>query len=137
LPGPVAGFNNPNNVKVGLAASPTNSAGQMKDVDIPLAADMYETTIMSASGWKTFLAGLKTGLLNLKMNYDHTDTNGQVVIETAFINGTLLFFIVSPNNNVNTYTFTAFVKDYKIHDPVNNIVELDGAFQISGSVVVA
>ncbi|SRR6266487_914339 len=137
MPGPIPGYNNPNAIKLGLTASPTNVLAQVQDVDVALAADMYDATIMSGGGWKAFVAGLRTGLLNLKLNYDHTDTNGQVVAETAFVNGTLVYFIATENNSVNTQTFTGYIKDYKIHSPVNGKVDLDISVQVTGSVVFA
>jgi hypothetical protein len=137
MPGPVAGYNNPNAIKLGLSASPTNVLQQVQDVDVPLAADMYDATIMSGGGWKAFVPGLRTGTLVLKLNYDHTDTNGQVVVETAFVNGTLVYFIATENNSVNTQTFSGYIKDYKIHSPVNGKVDLDVTVQISAAVVFA
>ena len=120
-------------LKVGTAPSPTNSAVDLTDVEIPLAAEMYDTTALGGGGWKTFIAGLRSGTVTVKANWNLGDTTGQLVMQNAFFNATLLYFVASPNGT-NTYTFSAYVKDYKVHDPVNNKVEADYTLQITGAV---
>lgn len=120
---------------VGTAPSPTHQPVGVNDVQLPFTAAQYDTTSLGAAGWSSFLAGLKSGKPVVKGYWDKSDTTGQVVLETAFFANTLLYFIASPNAGTNTYTFSGYISDLQIHDPVNNIVDVQYTIQITGAVV--
>lgn len=124
-------------IKIATTASPTPQLGQVNSLDMPLAADVYDVTFMGDRA-KDFLSGLYTGTLAAKLNYDKTDAV-QAVVEAAFLAGTLLYCVFSPSNFAATtlYTFTAYVKDYKVGNPVNNVVSTDLTFQITAAIVVS
>lgn len=133
MSGPEAGYLG--YVYVATTPSPTHALAQVMDSETPLTTTMWSTTALGAGGWETFLAGIRSGVWNGKLSYDQTDTLGQLVITNAYFATppTLLYFIVSPNGT-NTLAFTAYVKDYKVHDPANGKVDLDLALQITGAV---
>src|SRR5689334_13205145 len=128
MPSPTAGFLG--YCKIGTSPTPTNKMSGVNDLSVPINRAMYDVTNMdtgSTNGWQQFISGLGSGKLAIKVNYDPSDTNGQVVAQSAIINGTLLYFIVSPNGT-NTATFTGYVNSMSPHAPVNN--KADSAFDI-------
>ncbi|SRR6266704_763983 len=130
-----AGFNGL--LKLSTTPSPTTTIGQLKDAQQQLAADMYDVTFMGDRA-KDFLSGLYGGTIPAKCNYDKTDSV-QTVAEAAFFAGTLLYYIFSPSNGAaNTnYAGTLYVANWNVHDPVNNVVEIDATFQITGAITVS
>lgn len=126
-------------IKLGATASPTNKMAGVTDISTPFTAAMYDVTNMDAgttNGWMQNLPGLKSGKLAIKVNYDPADTNGQVVAQNAWVNGTLLFFIVS-ENGTNTATFSGYVDNFTPHAPVNNKNDASYSVTITSSVVFA
>lgn len=125
-------------VKVGTSASPTNKVAGVSDISLPFSAAQYDVSNMDATnnGWQQFIPGLKTAKPQIKVWYDPTDTNGQVVLQNAWLNGTLLYFIASING-VNTATFTAYVADFNTHGPVNNANDTTVTLQMTGAVTLA
>lgn len=126
-------------VKVSTSPSPTNKISGLTDVATPYAANQYDASNMDAgatNGWEQFLPGLKGGKPALKLVYDPTDTNGQLVLRSAWVAGTLLYFIASINGT-DTATFTAFVANWNPHAPVNGANDLSVNLQMTGPVVFA
>lgn len=126
-------------VKVGTSASPTNKVAGVSDISTPFTAGMYDVSNMDAgstNGWQQFIAGLRGGKVTIKAWYDPTDTNGQVVLQSAWLAGTLLYFIVSINGT-NTATFTGYVSDFPPHGPVNNANDVSFSVQVTGAVALA
>lgn len=123
--------------KVSTSPSPTNKVAGVSDISTPYTAGMYDVSNMDATnnGWQQFIAGLKGGKVALKLWYDPTDTNGQVVLRSAWVAvpATLLYFVVSINGT-DTATFSGYVADWQPHAPVNNANDLTVNIQITGSV---
>lgn len=113
-----------------------NTLATVTDWELDPSSDMYETTVISGSRAKTYLPGLYGATVALKVNFDATDTNGVIAMQNNIFSATptVLAFTLSPNGGTNNYTFNAWVKDMKIHDPVNNIVTADTTLQITGAV---
>lgn len=124
-------------LKLSTTPSPTTTIGELKDAQQQLTADMYDVTFMGDRA-KDFLSGLYGGTIPAKLNYDKGNSV-QAVVEAAFFAGTLLYYLFSPSNGaVNTnYAGTCFVANYNVHDPVNNVVELDVTFQITAAITVS
>jgi hypothetical protein len=123
-------------VKVGTSASPTNSLALANDAGVPMTTGMYDTTSLGGTGWNTFIPGLSGSKPTLKYAYDLNDTTGQLVIQNAFINKTLLYWIVSPDNT-HTVSFTAYVESYQLGVPVNNLVSGQVTLQMTGAPTLA
>jgi len=117
----------------------SNTLLTVTDWELDPSADMYETTVIGAGRAKTFLPGLYGATVALKINFDATDTNGAIALQGNLFSATpsALAFTLSPNGGTNNYTFNAYVKDMKIHNPVNNLVTADTTLQITGAVSYA
>lgn len=133
---PTAGFNGW--AKVGTAPSPTNKVAGVSDISLPFATNIYDTSNMDAAnaGFETSIPGLSGAKPQIKMWYDPTDTNGQLVLQNAWLNKTLLYFIVSINGT-NTATFTAWVEQFNVHGPVNNANDTTVTLRMTGGVTLA
>src|SRR5258708_15289695 len=84
--------------------------------ELTLKMGNVETTAFSGSGGaavgtKTFVPTLLEMQAKIIGSWNKADTNGQLVIETAFFSRTLTTFIFSPNVTT-TYTVSASIIDY-------------------------
>lgn len=124
--------------KVGTSASPTNLLSDVTDISMPWKVAAYDTSSMNATnnGWETDIPGLGSGTVTWKCNYVPGDTNGQLVMTTAYAAKTLLYFIVSPNGT-NTATFSGYVTDFQVHAPVNNKADVTYTVKVNGAPVFA
>lgn len=117
----------------------TNTILTVTDWELDPSSDMYETTTITGSRAKTYLPGLYGSTVALKVNFDASDTNGVIAMQNNLFSDspTVLAFTLSPNGGTNNYTFNAWVKDMKIHDPVGGLVTADSTLQITGAVTYA
>lgn len=117
----------------------SNTITTITDWELDPSSDMYETTVISGSRAKTYLPGLYGATVALKVNFDATDTNGVLAMQSNIFSAspTHLAFTLSPNGGTNNYTFNAWVKDMKIHDPVGGLVTADTTLQVDGAVSYA
>ena len=65
-----------------------NTVVGINDVSLTINGDEIDVTTFSSNGWKEFIQGLKSGKVTAKGLYEPTDTNGQVALRTAWLNGT-------------------------------------------------
>jgi hypothetical protein len=124
--------------KVGTSASPTNKVAGVSDLTLPNNTNQYDVSNMDAAnaGWEVWIPGLSGSKPTIKCWYDPTDTNGQLVLQNAWLNKTLLYFIFSINGT-NTATFTAYVAGFNVHGPVNNANDTTVTLQMTGAIVFA
>ncbi len=99
---------------------------------------MEDITSMSTSGTpsaaKQFLPTLYEMGCSLDLNWDLTDTNGQLAMQNAWLNATLLSFTLTPNNSTNTYAFSAYIKKIAIKDDVSKVVDSTIDLQPTGAL---
>lgn len=118
----------------------TAVVAQVKQWELPLAADLYDTSVMG-SQWKQYIAGLLGSDAKIDVFFDLTDTTGQVAIQTAFLAGTSvsLSLLTSNANSAtqHTYSGTAFVKGIDIKDPVNAAEEASLTLTFTGAITYA
>lgn len=113
-----------------------NTAAELKNWKMDLGADMQDVTVFSTTGWKTFLAGLKEWSGSAEGNFDMTDTNGQLALQNALINGTSVALKLYVNAT-NYYSGTAFVKKVAPEAAVDGVVSVAFDFQGSGALTYA
>lgn len=70
-------------VKIGA-----NTIAGLNEASFSASGESIDTTTFSSSGWKERIQGLKEFSMSLSGFYDPTDTNGQVALRTAWLNGT-------------------------------------------------
>lgn len=125
----------------GLVKISTNTVANVKSDTFDVTRMMEDITSMSTSGTpvaaKSFLPTLYEGACTITCNWDLTDTTGQLAMQNAFFAGTLLSFTLSPNNNTNTYAFSAYIKKIGIKDDVSKVNEASYELQISGAITAS
>ena len=122
-----------------LVKNATNTLATVTDAELDLSSDMYETTAINGGRAKVYVPGLYGATFPCKMNWDASDTNGVLAFQSNILGASpsTIAFTLSPNGGTNNYTFSGYIKDMKVHAPVNNKVEADVTVQISGSVTYA
>ena len=121
--------------KAGSVKIGANTVAEIEEWDYAPTADVLEKTPFLATS-KSHLVGLLDGTGSLKGRHDQTDTNGQVALRTAYLNGTqttLLLYV----NSTNKYTVPALIKDMQVKANVKGLVEITFNFQQDGDVTFA
>ena len=88
--------------------------------------------LASPTGFKVFQPTLNEMTCSLTANWDLTDTTGQLAMQNAWLNRTLLSFVLTPNGGTNTYSFSAYVKKINVKDDVSKINEASYDLQPTG-----
>ena len=124
---PTAGYTG--NVKIGA-----NTILNIKSDTFDLQAAMEDITSMLATptGFKVYQPTLNEMTCSLTANWDLTDTTGQLAMQNAWLNRTLLSFVLTPNGGTNTYSFSAYVKKINVKDDVSKINEASYDLQPTG-----
>jgi hypothetical protein len=128
-----------NKIDKGQIKNGANSIALVKDHDLTLPAEMYDITAMggsSGSPAKVFIPGLLDATVKVNATYDFTDTNGQLALFNAWLNGTLLTMTVSPNGT-NNFSITAYVKQIDVKTAVNAADSVAFDLQCTGAVSYA
>ncbi len=121
--------------KAGSVKIGANTVAEIEEWDYAPTADILEKTPFLATS-KSHLVGLLDGTGSIKGRHDMTDTNGQLALRTAYLNGTqttLLLYV----NGVNKYTVPALIKDMQIKASVKGLVEITFNFQQDGDATFA
>lgn len=121
----------------GVARIGANAIAQVKQWELPLGADMYDVSVLG-SVWKAYIPGLLGSDAKVDVFFDLTDTNGQVAIQNAILNGTSVTLNLLTSNAggaaVHTYSGTAYVKSFTVKDVVNAPEELSLTLVFSGAI---
>lgn len=115
-------------VKIGA-----NAVAEISNWKLDISADLPDTTSFSSGGWKTFIAGLKEWSGSAEGNFDPTDTNGQLALQNALLNGTSVTLNLSVDGT-HKYSGTAYIKKVSPETPVDDKVKISFDFQGSGAL---
>lgn len=118
-------------VKIGA-----NVVANIRSDQFDMQRQMDDLTVMLAtpSAFKSYLPVLIDATFQMTANWDLADTNGQLAMQNALINGTLLSFTVTPNNGTNTYAFSGYVKKIGVKNDVQKVNEATYDIQPSGTI---
>jgi hypothetical protein len=108
----------------------------IKSNQFDMQRQMDDVTVMLAtpSPFKVFAPVLIDATFQITANWDLADTNGQLAMQNALIAGTLLSFVVTPNNGTNTYVFSGYIKKIGVKTDVSKINEASYDIQPSGVI---
>lgn len=116
--------------KVSLAA---NTVAELSSWKLDLSADMADTTIFSTTGWKSSVPGLKEWSGSAEGNFDLSDTNGQLALQNALLNGTSVALRLYVDGT-KYYSGTAYVKKIAPEAAIDDVVKIAFDFQGSGAL---
>lgn len=103
--------------------------------DLSIDIDTADTTVFSNS-WKTAIAGLAGGALELAGNFDPTTTTGPASALAALIGAAPFAVIYEPAGAAanQSRTFNAILTSYKESSPVADKVTFSAGLLVTGAV---
>lgn len=124
--------------KMGNAASPEvfNTIAELKSHDGPSGSATVIDASTTESTAKEKLMGLPDeGQFSISLNFDPTDTNGQVAMILARKARTLKNFqLAFPNSPSTVVAFSAYVMSFSLGGAVDGLIEGSATLEISGPV---
>ena len=124
----LVGYNG--NVKIGA-----NTVALMDSWELSPTANVMDITSFG-NAWKVKLSGLKDWTAKVSGQYDLTDTNGQMALWPAFLNGTTVSLELDVDGT-HKFTGTAFVKSPPIKVGVDAVESIEFDLEGSGSLTYA
>lgn len=125
----IVGFNG--SIKLG-ATGGTTAIAQIKTWEIPLAADMYDVSVMGLN-WKQYLPGLLGANAKADVFFDPTDTTGQLALQNALLAGTSVIVNLYVTSS-HYYSGTAFIKQIDVKQAVGAPVDASLDIQFTGVI---
>ena len=103
--------------------------------DLAIDIDTADTSTFGSS-WKTALAGLAGGKLDLKGKFDPTTTSGPASALTALIGAAPFAVIYEPGGAASNQhrQFNALLTGYAESSPVNGTVDFTAGLLVTGAV---
>ena len=117
----------------------TNAVAGLTSISNPITADSLDVTVFNATCMRDFIAGLRSGTMDVSGYYESGDTNGQVAMFTAMLAGTKLTGAQKPKilwNGVNGFTGDGIVTSLTVDAAVDGIVNFSATIQLSGTIAV-
>lgn len=127
-------------VKVSTTDSSYNEVGNLNSVSFGPSRTMLDITdFKDTTGAKLFMAGLHSGKISLKGDYNGADTY-QALIRTQFLNGGALYvqFIFDPGASAGSqgYKVKGIVESFDVSVNVDGKVEFSASVSFNGAPVV-
>lgn len=114
-------------VKVG-----TNTVAEIAEWSLDIGLDTSDVSAFGDS-WKRFVAGLRSWSGSATGRWDMTDTNGQVALQNAILNGTTVTLRLYVNGT-NYYSGTAYITGGSESASVSGTVDVDFSFTGTGAL---
>ena len=111
------------NVKIGA-----NAVALLDSWELSPSANILDNTAFG-NAWKVKVSGLKDWTAKVSGRYDFTDTNGQMALWTAFLNGTSVSLELDVDGT-HKFTGTALVKSPPIKTGVDALISVE--FDLEG-----
>jgi hypothetical protein len=108
-------------------------------LDLNIDVDTSDTTTFTKS-WKTAIAGLAGGTLDMSGSYDPLVTNGPSAKLTSLIQAAPFAVVVEPGGNLSGQqrrSFNAVLANYKESSPVADKVTFSATLMITDTVTFA
>jgi len=104
--------------------------------DLSIDVDTADTTTFQQT-WKTALTGAAGGKVELKGDYDPTETTGPADVLSALIGADPFAVTVYPGGNVQgqgSRAFNAILTNYGESSPVGGVVTFSASLMVTGAV---
>ena len=117
----------------------THGVAGINNIAFDTALDQLDVTDFDSNGNKEYIAGLSGGTIALSGDYEPTDTNGQVAIQTAFTTKALMTGATKPVftvNGTNGFTADALVSVLSISMTPEGKVTISFTLQLTGAISI-
>lgn len=117
----------------------TNVVAGLTSISNPITADSLDVTVFNATCMRDFIAGLRSGTIDISGYYESGDTNGQVAMFTAMLAGTKLTSAQKPKilwNGANGFTGDGIITSLTVDAAVDGIVNFSATIQLTGTIAV-
>lgn len=117
----------------------SNSVAELNNISNPLTADSLDVTTFDSSCLREFIAGLRSGTIDISGFYDPSDTTGQVAMFTAFLAGTTLETTQQPKilwDGVNGLQADGVITSLTVDAAVEGLVNFSATIQLTGTITV-
>jgi len=117
----------------------TNAVAELNNISNPISADSLDTTTFDSSCLREFIAGLRSGTIDISGFYDPTDTTGQKAMLTAMLAGTTLETTQQPKilwDGVNGLSADGVITSLTIEAAVDGLVNFSASIQLTGTITV-
>jgi len=117
----------------------TNVVAGLTSISNPISADSLDVTTFNATAMRDFIAGLRSGSIDISGYYESTDTTGQMAMFTAMLAGTKLTSTQKPKilwNGVNGFTGDGIITSLTVDAAVDGIVNFSATIQLTGTIAV-
>lgn len=103
--------------------------------DLTADTNMLDVTYFGDQ-WKDQLAGIHMWSGQLVGRLDASDTQGQIALQNAYLNGTTVSLSLT-GNGTNNYTGTAYIKTLNIKTPASGSVDVTFSIEGTGPLTYA
>jgi predicted secreted protein len=117
----------------------SNVVAELNNVSNPITADSLDITTFDSSCLREFIAGLRSGTIDISGFYDPYDTTGQKAMLTAMLAGTTLETTQQPKilwDATNGLSADAIVTSLTIDAAVDGLVNFSASLQLTGTITV-
>jgi hypothetical protein len=115
----------------------TNVVAELTNISNAMTGETLDVTSFDSSCVREFIAGLRSGTIDVSGYYDPTDTNGQVALLAALLAGSLLVtpkFLVDGTNGFSAVN--GVVSSSTVDAAVDGLVNFSATIQLSGTISV-
>jgi len=117
----------------------TNVVAGLTSISNPVSADSLDVTVFNATAMRDFIAGLRSGTIDVSGYYESGDTTGQVAMMTAMLAGTKLTSTQKPKilwDGTKGFTGDGIITSLTIDAAVDGIVNWSASIQLTGTIAV-
>ena len=117
----------------------SNTVAELTNISNSYTGDTLDTTTFDSSCLREFIAGLRSGTVNITGYYDPTDTTGQIAMFTAYLNGTTLETTQQPKflvDGTNGFSADGVISAYNVEAAVDGLVGFSATIQLTGTITV-
>jgi len=117
-----------------------NAVAQVRNWSADIQREEIDATHMNdgVGGWRSYISGLGSGTGSMDVNWDMSDTNGQLVLQNAVLTPPETAPVVKLyTNSLNYYTGSIIVTSVNVSVGTDGLAEATVNFRFTGAVTYA
>jgi len=116
-----------------------NAVAELNSVSNAITGETLDVTTFDSSCLKEFIAGIRSGTMDISGFYDPTDATGQAAMFTALLAGTTLTTTQQPKilyDATNGFSADGVISSLSTSASVDGTVEFSASIQLTGTITV-